>query len=136
MKKTSMARRVVTLGLAGTLALSGMGGLAACSNASTTQESTSTTETSQSTDSSTRTVTIDGTDYEIPAEVDKVAPTIGALAQITMMLSPTEGKIAATSTSQISDEFNAVLPAYAKGNSQGYDTSDVEQVIASGAQVA
>ena len=136
MKKTSMAWRVVTLGLAGTLALSGMGGLAACSSASTTQESTSTTETTQSTDASTRTVTVDGTDNEIPAEVDKVAPTIGALAQITMMLSPTEGKVAATSTAQISDEFKTVLPAYEEGNGQGYDTSDVEQIIQSGAQVA
>lgn len=81
-------------------------------------------------------MTVDGTDYEIPSEVTKVAPTIGALAQITCMLSPTEGKVVAISTQQISDQFKEVLSSYDQSNPNGYDTSDVEQIIESGAQVA
>lgn len=128
--RISFGRRVAACGLSLALAITGCGLLSACS----TSQQTSDTSTQEST-ASTRTVTVDGVDYEIPEEVDKVAPTIGALAQITMMLSPNEGKIAATSTQQISDNFKTILSAYEEGNPNGYDTSDIEQVIESGAQV-
>lgn len=135
---TSLGRRAVACGLAGVLAFSCVGGLAACGSSAASSASTETTSTAETTDqqATTRTVTVDGTDYEIPAEVDKVAPTIGALAQVTMMLSPTESKVAVASTQQITDRFKEVLPAYEEGNPSSYDTSDVEQIIESGAQVA
>lgn len=135
---TTLGRRVVLTGLSCALAFSCVGTLAACSSTSGSSTTSSSTEATATADTSsdTRTVTVDGTGYTIPSEVTKVAPTIGALAQVTMMLSPTEGKVAAASTSQISDQFKEVLSAYSQGNPNNYDSSDVEQIIQSGAQVA
>lgn len=127
-KRASLKKRTAAIIVAIALAFGCLGMVAGCSNSS---DSSST----QSSQESTRTVTVDGTDYEIPAEVDHVAPAIGALTQVTMMLSPDEGVVSATTTAQISDKFKEVLPAYEEGNPNGYDSSDVEQVIESGAQV-
>lgn len=143
--RSSLRRRVVTAGLSCVLALSCTGVLTGCGQAATstsTDTAQSQSASSQSSDQSaeqateTRTVTVNGTDYTIPAQVQKVAPTIGALAQITMMLSPNDGVVSAAATSQISDQFKQVLPAYGQGNPNNYDSSDVEQIIQSGAQVA
>lgn len=130
-------KAIVTCGLALTLGVSGLG-LAACSSGSQDAGSQSAQEQTdaKASEATTRTVKdSDGNDVEIPAEVTKVAPTIGAFAQITEMLTNGNGKIAATSTKQISDDFKAVFTDYDQTNPTGYDTSSVEGIIASGAQV-
>jgi iron complex transport system substrate-binding protein len=87
--------------------------------------------------SETRTITVDGIDYTIPAQVTKVAPTIGALNEITMMLTAGEdSRVAATATSQVTDAFKRVIPSYEQSNPNNYDASDVEQMIEAGVQVA
>lgn len=83
----------------------------------------------------TRTVTVEGVDYQIPENVEKVAPAIGSMVQMTAMIAGEKPVIAAAPTQQISDRFKQVLPAYEKGNPNGNDTSNLEQVISSGAQV-
>ena len=127
-----VARRVLTAGLAlalgaGSIFMTGCG-------ASSTQAAT--TEAAATQAATTRTVKdSDGNDVEIPTEVTKVAPTIGAFAQITEMLTNGNGKMVATSTKQISDDFKAVFTDYEQTNPNGYDTGSVEDIIASGAQV-
>ena len=76
----------------------------------------------------------EGKDVEIPAEVTKVAPTIGAFSAVTAMLGASD-KIVAAATSALSPRFKATYPGYEKANPNGYDTKNVEDIIASGAQV-
>lgn len=84
----------------------------------------------------TRTVTdSDGNEVTIPAEVTRVAPAIGAFAQVTEMLTNGSGKIVAAATQQISDDFKAVFTDYVESNPNDYDATNVEDLIASGAQV-
>ncbi len=84
----------------------------------------------------TRTVTdSNGNEVAIPYEVTKVAPTMGAFAQVTEMLGQGHGKIAAASTKQISDAFKAVFTDYAESNPNNYDSGTVEDLIAAGVQV-
>ena len=84
----------------------------------------------------TRTVT-DGNGQEvvIPAQVERVAPTMGAFAQATEMFCAGNGKIAAASNNQISDAFKAVFTDYEKSNPNSYDSSSVEDLIAADVQV-
>jgi iron complex transport system substrate-binding protein len=72
---------------------------------------------------------------EIPAEVTKAAPLIGAFAQMTEMLTAGSGKISAAATNNISDYFKQVFPDYVKSNPNNYNSSAVEDLIASGTQV-
>lgn len=51
------------------------------------------------------------------------------------MLTNGTGKMVATSTAQISDDFKAVFTDYEETNPEGYDTGSIEDIIASGAQV-
>lgn len=76
-----------------------------------------------------------GNEVTIPYEVTKVAPTMGAFAQVTEMLGQGHGKIAATSTKQISDAFKSVFTDYDESNPNNYDASSVEDLIAAGVQV-
>ena len=86
--------------------------------------------------SSTRTVTAaDGTQVEIPAQVTKVAPTIGALAEVTMIVSKGDPVISAAATQQIGDKFKQYFPRYSEGNPNDYSAQSVEGLIASGTQV-
>ena len=86
--------------------------------------------------SSTRTVTAsDGTQVEIPAQVTKVAPTIGALAEVTMIVSKGDPVISAAATQQIGDKFKQYFPRYSEGNPNDYSAPSVEDLIASGTQV-
>ena len=75
-----------------------------------------------------------GTEVELPANVTKVAPTIGAFSAVTAMLGASD-KIVAAATSSLSERFKATYPGYEKANPKGYDTKNVEDIIASGAQV-
>lgn len=75
----------------------------------------------------------EGKEVVIPAKVERVAPSIGAFAQVTEMLS--RGKIAAASTAQISEDFKAVFTDYAKSNPDNRDSSSVEDLIAADVQV-
>ena len=75
-----------------------------------------------------------GKDVEIPADVTRVAPTIGAFSAVTAMLGAS-GKITAAATSALSPRFKATYPDYEKANPKGFDTKNVEDIIASGAQV-
>lgn len=87
-------------------------------------------------DSTTRTVTDSkGNEVTIPAEVTRVAPTIGAFAQVTEMLTQGNGKIVAASVNQISDDFKAVFTDYEQTNPDDRDASSVEDIIAAEAQV-
>ncbi len=86
--------------------------------------------------SSTRTVTAaDGKQVEIPAQVTKVAPTIGALAEVTMIVSKGDPVISAAATQQIGDKFKQYFPRYSEGNPNDYSAQSVEGLIASGTQV-
>lgn len=120
--KMPLGKRLLALGLAVAIAMMGVSVLAACSsNKASTQ--------------ATRTITVDGTEYKIPEITNKVAPAIGALVQVTAMVAGKNPVIVAAPTAQVSDKFKKILPAYEQGNPKGYDTSDVEQIIQSGAQV-
>lgn len=106
----------------------------ASSTADSVAEASSATE--STTASGTRTVTdSDGNKVTIPANVTKVAPAIGAFAQVTEMLTGGSGKIVAAATQQISDDFKSVFTDYTKSNPNNYDATSVEDLIASGAQV-
>lgn len=86
--------------------------------------------------SSTRTViAADGTQVEIPAQVTKVAPNIGALAEVTMIVSKGDPVISAAATQQITDKFKQYFPRYSEGNPNDYSAQSVEDLIASGTQV-
>lgn len=71
-----------------------------------------------------------GKEITIPYTVDKVAPTIGAFAHITSILGGSE-KIAA-SIPDLSKTFKNVFP---KANPENHNTENIEDIIASGAQV-
>ena len=83
----------------------------------------------------TRTVLdMNGDEVQIPVEVNKVAPAIGAFAQVTCMLDPTHGEeTVAGMTSQQTKVFNMVFP---NCNKDQNDSSNVEQLIAADVQVA
>lgn len=76
-----------------------------------------------------------GKDVEIPQVVTKAAPLIGAFAQMTEMLTAGSGKISAAATNNISNYFKKVFPDYVTSNPNNYNSSSVEDLIASGAQV-
>jgi iron complex transport system substrate-binding protein len=76
-----------------------------------------------------------GKEVEVAAVVTKAAPLIGAFAQMTEMLTAGSGKIAAAATNNISDYFKKVFPDYLTSNPNDYNSSSVEDLIASGAQV-
>lgn len=136
-----MKKKVLSLVLAMIMVLS----LAACGSDGTTTSSSPSDDVtdssaSKSPDTSetaeTRVVTgDDGTEVEIPYTVTKVAPLIGAFAQMTQMLTVGEGKIVAAATSNISDYFKEVFPEYVESNPNNYDASSVEDLISAGTQV-
>lgn len=98
-------------------------GLGGCSTGST------------STDAGTRTVTDSkGTEIQVSAQITKAAPAIGAFSQMTEIVGG-PGMIAAAATSNITDYFKTVFPDYLESNPDDYDTSSIESVITSGAQV-
>ncbi|MDO4290381.1 MAG: ABC transporter substrate-binding protein [Eggerthellaceae bacterium] len=108
--------------------------LAGCAASETTSQADSASSAAEQAAATTRTVVdSNGNEVEIPAEVTKVAPTMGAFAQVTEMLG--SGKISAASTSQISDAFKAVFTDYEQSNPESYDSSSVEDIIAAGTQV-
>ena len=133
------ARAAVTCGLALTLGCGAVFG-AGCTSAAVSSGSAAATagsaQGSAAAKATVRTVKdSDGNKVEIPAKVTKVAPTIGAFAQITELLSNGNGKIVAAPTQQISDDFKAVFTDYDKTNPEGRSSSSVEDIIAAGAQV-
>lgn len=86
--------------------------------------------------SDTRTVTDSyGNEVTIPADVERVAPVIGAFAQVTEMLTQGGGKIVAAATKQISDDFKKVFPDYVESNPNDYDSSSIEDLVAADCQV-
>ncbi len=138
MKRKSMLRRAAALllimcllSVAGCSSQKGNGIQTEVSSVSKETETAALTESSKEENGGIRTViNIDGTKVEIPAEVTGVAPTIGAFAHITAMLGGSE-QIAA-SIKDLSPIFYSVWP---KTNPDGHDTSSMEDIIASGAQV-
>lgn len=76
----------------------------------------------------------EGVEVEIPSEITKAVPVIGAFAQMTEIAAG-PGKIAAAATTNVSDYFKKVFPDYLESNPSNYDASSVEGIIASGAQV-
>ena len=111
MKKllTSLTGSLVTVAL-----------IASCSPA--TQQPTSSDSAAASSASGIRIVKDSGgKDVEIPADVTRVAPTIGAFSAVTAMLGAS-GKITAAATSALSPRFKATYPDYEKANPKGFDT--------------
>jgi iron complex transport system substrate-binding protein len=78
----------------------------------------------------------DGADVEIPYEVTRAAPVIGAFAQMTEVVTSGGGKITAAATQNISAYFKEVFPDYVRSNPKNYNATSVEDLIASGTQVA
>jgi iron complex transport system substrate-binding protein len=77
-----------------------------------------------------------GTDVEIPFTVTKVAPVIGAFAQMTEIVSRGSGVISAAFVQNITPYFKKVFPDYERTNPKNYASTSVEDLIASGTQVA
>lgn len=150
MKRKMLAMMVALSMLTG--ALTGCGQAAAPTNGqeSTKKEAETVAETVTEAESETEAVTesvtedasatrtvidSDGNEVEIPENVTAVAPAIGAFAQVTEMILDGNGKITAAATQQISDDFKKVFKDYTESNPNNYDSSSVEDLIASGAQV-
>ncbi|MDD3363373.1 MAG: ABC transporter substrate-binding protein [Syntrophomonas sp.] len=74
-----------------------------------------------------------GKDVTIPATVSRVAPGIGAFAQMTEMLGG-KGTIVASVTT-LSDEFKKVFPDFLQSNPNGRNSANIEDIIAAKAQV-
>jgi len=124
-----MSKKLLSLLLALAIALSLATG--ACSTATEDEAGTET-----QTPPETRTVTgSDGVAVEIPYTVERVAPAIGALAQMTEILSEGRGVIVAAAVNNISDYFREVFPDYNTSNPNNYSSSSVEDLIAANAQV-
>lgn len=138
--KLMKVRQFAVAGLGALLMSSAL--LTGCSGAATSAGSVAgsaaVTEAAGSSDSgATRTVKdTDGNEVTIPAKVTKVAPTIGAFAQVTEMLTNGNGKIVAAATKQVDDNFKSVFSDFTKSNPDNNDSTSVEGIIASGAQVA
>jgi iron complex transport system substrate-binding protein len=77
-----------------------------------------------------------GADVEIPFEVTRAGPVIGAFAQMTEVVTSGGGKMTAAATQNISAYFKEVFPDYVKSNPSNYNSTSVEDLIASGTQVA
>ncbi|AEF84717.1 periplasmic binding protein [Treponema primitia ZAS-2] len=78
----------------------------------------------------------EGQEVEIPWEVTKAGPVIGAFAQITQVVSAGSGKISAAATQNINSYFKKVFPDYIQSNSGNFNATSVEELIASETQVA
>jgi len=76
----------------------------------------------------------EGNPITIPFKVDRVAPQIGAMAHMTALLGCAD-KLVATAFGGTNAYFNKIFPEYLTANPKGLSTSNVEEVIASGAQV-
>jgi iron complex transport system substrate-binding protein len=77
-----------------------------------------------------------GADVVIPQEVTRAGPVIGAFAQMTEVLTGGGGKITAAATQNISAYFKQVFPDYVRSNPNNFNSTSVEDLIASGTQVA
>jgi iron complex transport system substrate-binding protein len=75
-----------------------------------------------------------GQNVEIPFEVTRAGPVIGAFAQMTQVITGGSGKISAGV--DIPAYFKQVFPDYARSNPNNYNSRSVEELIASGTQVA
>ena len=72
----------------------------------------------------------DGNAIEIPYNVERVAPQIGAMAHMTALLGYSD-KIVCAADANLNDTFRKIFPGYVKANPKGLSTSNVEDVIAS-----
>ena len=125
--KLMKVRQFAVAGLGALLMSSAL--LTGCSGAATSAGSAAgsaaVTEAAGSSDSgATRTVKdTDGNEVTIPAKVTKVAPTIGAFAQVTEMLTNGNGKIVAAATKQVDDNFKSVFSDFTKSNPDNNDST-------------
>lgn len=100
------------------------------SNGKNETKTTDTTKVSGEKNESREVTNVDGIVVEIPKDITKVAPTIGAFAHITSMLGGSEKIVA--SIPNLSELFLKVWP---NTNKDKHDTSNIEDIVASGAQV-
>jgi iron complex transport system substrate-binding protein len=77
-----------------------------------------------------------GVEITIPAVVTRAGPVIGAFSQMTEVVTGGGGKITAAATQNISDFFKVVFPDYLTSNPNNYNSTSVEDLIASATQVA
>jgi iron complex transport system substrate-binding protein len=102
---------------------------------STTTTTTTTTSVTTTTTPTTRTVMDqNGNAVVIPYKVTRVAPQIGAMAHMTALLGDSN-EIVCAADSSLNATFRKIFPGYVQANPKGLSTSNVEDVIASGAQV-
>jgi iron complex transport system substrate-binding protein len=73
---------------------------------------------------------------EIPREITRAGPVIGAFAQITQVVTAGGGKISAAAVQNINAYFKKVFPDYLISNSGNFNATSVEDLIASGTQAA
>lgn len=76
----------------------------------------------------------DGNPVEIPMDVERVAPQIGAMAQMTAMLGYSD-RIVCAAVQNLNDYFKQIFPQYVAANPEDLSTANVEDIIKSKAQV-
>lgn len=125
-------KRLITALLAVLLA----GTVTACAGEAGQAASSTNATSSTSAAGATRTVEDgNGNPVEIPAQVTRVAPAIGAFAELTQIVAGDQPVITAAQDAQINGAFRKFLPAYEKSNPKGYAVDNVEDLVASGTQV-
>ncbi|MEC0181968.1 ABC transporter substrate-binding protein [Paenibacillus peoriae] len=125
-----MSKHVVKLFISVILTLSLV--LSGCGSANDSSSGNAGSATQTSTPSVRTVKDSDGKTVEIPSKVERVAPTIGAMAQMTALLGGA-GKTVAGIT--VSDNFTKVFPDYLKANPKQLEPGNVEDVIGAKAQV-
>jgi iron complex transport system substrate-binding protein len=101
-----------------------------------TQETPTTPKTPANQETPTTRIVMDkeGNPIEIPYNVERVAPQIGAMAHMTALLGCSD-RLVCTAFGNTNPYFYQVFPRAADANPKGLRTSSVEEIIASKAQV-
>lgn len=128
-------RRIAAVMLSLALAAASLGALAGCQQNTPAPEQASTRDITEYVKAANLNPKVLKDSYVIEGTVDKVAPGIGAMAQVTALVAGEDPVIVAAPTAQISDKFKEVLPAYVKSNPNNCDSTSVESLISSHAQV-
>ena len=125
------ANRFLSAIAAATLPIALLAGCSSTPDANNTP-SASTSTTAEAPDATTRVITDQyGNEIEIPANVERVAATIGAFGHITTVVGG-QDKLVAAIPSLSEGLFHDVWP---DANPDGHDPSNVEELIAAGTQV-
>lgn len=108
--------------------------LSGCSNTTTTTTTTASVKPTTTVPTTRIVMDQNGNPVTIPYNVTRVAPMIGAMAHMTALLGDSN-EIVCAADSNLNATFRKIFPVYVQANPKGLSTSNVEDVIASGAQV-